>query len=167
MCQSITTLRIAPAIIAMLLATMPLQAQKAKQSAEADRISSVIEQQKFTFLANWITDYQGNRRQLTPPYTLTVTSDSIECHLPYQGRLYSTPRPEDVLLMSILFTSKKYHLENTQKRTGWDIKITPEDTRNVQALYLSVASKGAASLSIRSADRDQVSYEGHIEPLHD
>jgi hypothetical protein len=144
--------------VVLVLATVPMQGQETSTS-------TVIKQQKFVFLANWIIDYQGNRRQLTPPYTLTVTSDSVVCDLPYQGRLYSTPTPADLRLMSIQFTSKKYrYTVKSGKKSGWDITIAPGDARNVQTLYLNVARKGTASLSIRLADRDQVSYDGQIEP---
>ena len=165
--ELINKLRVLPAILALLLSTISLHAQKPNAAAESDEIGTVIEQQKFVFLASWIIDYQGNRRQLTPPYSLTVTSDSIECHLPYQGRIYSAPPLEDLWLMGIRFTSKKYRMVHSEKRSGWDINITPEDTRNVQELHFAVASKGWTTLFIRSADRDRVSYEGRIEPLTD
>lgn len=161
-------LRLLPAIVVLWLAASNVQAQETKPSTRDSNMSSVIGQQKFVFLANWIIDYQGNRRQLTPPYALTVTSDSIECHLPFQGRLYSAPAPEELQLMSIIFTSKKYgYMVQTGRRSGWDITITPADTRNVRALYFNIANKGWATLSIRSADRDRVSYEGRIEPILD
>lgn len=168
MCHPNIRLRLIPAIFVLWLAAPHVQAREPKPSSPDTNMSTVIAQQNFVFHANWIIDYQGNRRQLTPPYNVFVTSDSIECDLPFQGRLYSTPAPEELRLMSIRFTSKKYrYMVKTGKRSGWDITITPADTRNVQTLYFNVANKGWTTLSIRSADRDQVSYEGQIERIPD
>jgi len=162
MCRINASLRLIPAIVIMVLFACKAQAQKTAQHFP----DSAIAQQNFVFRANWVIDYLGNRRQLTPPYELLVTSDSIDCHLPYQGRMYSLPAPVDLRLMSIRFTSKKFgYMVQPGRRSGWNITIKPADTREVQELFFNVASRGTASLAIRSTNRDRVSYEGNIEPL--
>jgi hypothetical protein len=146
--------------VALLLLTINAQAQAPRDSALAHH--------RFVFLAYWATAYNGERSALTPPYELSVTSDSIGCYLPYAGRMYTTPGPQEQRFMSIAFTSRRFdYTERLIARSGRDITIRPKDVRDVQVLNFSAPRKGWATLTIRSAGRDRMVYEGTIEPIRD
>ena len=149
-------------IVTMVLFAVSSHAQRKSPYS----LDAALAEPSFLFRAAWVIDYIGNRRSLTPPYEVLISSDSIDCHLPYQGRLYSLPAPVDLRLMSIIFTSRKFSYEVQRgKRSAWNLRIRPADTREVQELFFNVSNDGQATLSIRAANRDRVSYEGSIEPL--
>ena len=136
---------------------------KSLSKAAAD---SLIRHKTFIFKAQWAIAYTGSRRQLTPPYELFVTSDSVDCYLPFLGRAFTVPTPEELRFMSIHFISKKFsYAAHHRKRQGWDVAIAPADVRDVRELCFSISRNGWATLTIRSAGRDAVSYEGTIAPV--
>ena len=151
---------------AILVMALCVNADFAKAHTGITPDSAVIHH-RFVFFARWAIAYTGDRKQLTPPYELLVTSDSIDCYLPFMGRMYTVPRPEELQFMSIRFTSKKFSYMETRKRSGWDVTIRPADVRQVQELYFSILGNGSTTLTIRSAGRDPMTYEGTIEPVID
>jgi len=135
---------------------------------EKDRrlLANAIDNHSFVFYAQWVTAYNGARRQLTPPYELLVTSDSVRCFLPFLGRMYTVPTPEELRFMSIDFISKKFSYEQQKKsKPGWDFTIRPSDVRNVRDLHFRISEGGWTTLTIRSPGRDRVSYEGVTESI--
>jgi hypothetical protein len=80
--------------------------------------------------------------------------------------MYRVPTPEELRFMSIRFTSRKFsYTAKRGKRSGWELTIVPADVKDIQELFFSISRKGWAMLTIRSAGRDQISYEGPLEPL--
>ncbi len=152
-----------PAALLLILLTgrcIPGMAQEKNARSLADAIGH----HRFVFYAQWVTDYTGHRRQLTPPYELLVTSDSIRCFLPFAGRMYAVPSAEEQRFMSIDFSSKNFGYEAKQNgKRGWDIRIRPRDVKNAPDLHFSISRQGWTSLTIRSSGRDRVSYEGQTE----
>ncbi|WP_435522435.1 DUF4251 domain-containing protein [Chryseobacterium indoltheticum] len=85
----------------------------------------------------------------------------MEVSLPYFGRAFtSTYGTSD---NSYRFTSKDYAVTKTQSKKGnWVYKIKPNDVKNVSDINIEIFKNGRASTSIRSNDRQPISYDGYI-----
>lgn len=124
-----------------------------------------LQQKRFVFHAEWAKGLRGARRQLIPRYDLLVSPDSVTVYLPYYGRMYTVPTPEELCFMAISFTSHSFDYKLRQSRSRLSLVINPKDQRNVQEMDFSIARSSACTLTIRSAGRDPMFYEGTIESL--
>ena len=127
---------------------------------------NAVRQKRFVFHAEWATSYSGDRYQLSPPYTLLLTEDSVSAYLPYFGRMYTIPTPEELRFMSIQISSKafSYKLE-TGKRGRQNITVDLKDQRDVRSLSFTNTKSCSCTLWVRSTARDLMIYEGTIEEL--
>jgi hypothetical protein len=125
----------------------------------------VLQQKRFVFHAEWATGLRGARRQLIPRYDLVVSPDSVAAYLPYYGRMYTVPTPEELRFMAISFTSLSFDYKLRQSRRRLSLIINPKDQRNVLELDFNFTPSCACTLTIRSAGRDPMFYEGTIESL--
>ena len=94
-------------------------------------------------------------------YVIEIKKDILEVVLPYFGRAFnSTYGSSD---NSYRFTSKDYTITKSQSKKGnWVFKINPNDVKNVSDIYIEIYKNGKALTSIRSNDRQPISYDGYI-----
>ena len=149
-----------------LIAVCVLLCERAGAGNGDSAFRAAVFGKQFVFRAEWAVAFTGERKQLIPPYELTVSPDSISAYLPFFGRLYTAPTPEDLRFMSIHFTSSKFDYKaSPARRGGYHIELAPTDAGDVRRLEFSVERSRAATLTIRSSGRDPMSYEGSMEPL--
>lgn len=98
---------------------------------------------------------------LDPGYTLDFTKEKITLKLPYFGRMYvGTLDPSQ---NGFDFTSTDFNINSsrsTEKKTIW--MITFNDQPNIRQMYLEMYPNGKAYLSVNSADRQAITYDGFI-----
>ncbi|WP_292009614.1 DUF4251 domain-containing protein [Chryseobacterium sp.] len=95
-------------------------------------------------------------------YTIELKKDNLEVVLPYFGRLFN-PSLGNVDKNSYRFTSKDFTVSKSQNKKGnWVIKIKPNDVSNVSDIIMEVFKNGKAFVSMRSSDRQPISYDGYI-----
>ena len=137
--------------------------RKDKKAAKQAAVKNSIDARNYTFTANYVLPQRGGGHQLTSTYDLRVTKDSVIAFLPYFGQAYfgvTYPGGDD----GIKFTSTKfaYKIEE-KKKGGWEITINPTDAKYTKRLILYVSPDGYASLSVISANRDMIMYDGNVE----
>ncbi|MDP4183557.1 MAG: DUF4251 domain-containing protein [Bacteroidota bacterium] len=136
---------------------------KSGSSRQAEKVAAVkkmIEGKRFIFEAQQASPMGGPTINLTSSYNLSVTNDTIEAFLPYFGRAYSAPLNED---SGIKFKSLKFEYTSTLlKKGGWNIKISPLDTRRHYILFLNVSQHGYATLNVQDDMRQSISFNGII-----
>jgi hypothetical protein len=136
---------------------------KDKKTTKVAAIKKNVESKRYTFLANYVLPQRGGGRQLTSEYDLRVTPDSVISFLPYFGRAYFDV-PYGGGDGGIKFTSTKFSYEvKEKKKGGWEITIIPSDVKNLNRLFLSISSDGYASLSVNSANRDFITFDGYLK----
>ncbi|MGO4708513.1 DUF4251 domain-containing protein [Chryseobacterium sp. 2TAF14] len=94
-------------------------------------------------------------------YTIELKEGKMEVILPYFGRIFNPSyRTSD---NSYRFTSKDYTVTKNQSKKGnWVYKIKPNDVKNVSDINIEIFKNGTALTSIRSNDRQPISYNGYI-----
>lgn len=94
-------------------------------------------------------------------YGIEIKKGVMEVTLPYFGRSFNpTYGTTDT---SYRFTSKDYAVTKSQSKKGnWIYKIKPNDVKNVSDINIEIFKNGRALTSIRSNDRQPISYDGYI-----
>lgn len=145
-----------------------------------EELPALLESKKFVFKANTAIPFantdlyealraMGNPGGGTIPlntsiYDLQVRVDSLVAFLPYFGRSYTTVVDWEEL--SIKFTSKKFSYKTAaKKKGGWRIQIGTQDVRDSYRMVLDIQQSGYATLNVRDAYRQPISYYGYIEKL--
>lgn len=149
----------------------------ASQKVDPQIINNLVSSDEFTFHAekanpmNYdvinVVNSIPNATQLRTfqisgeSYGIEIKKGVMEVTLPYFGRAFtSTYGTSD---NSYRFTSKDYAVTKTQSKKGnWVYKIKPNDVKNVSDINIEIFKNGKASTSIRSNDRQPISYDGYV-----
>jgi hypothetical protein len=159
-------MKISIKIITLLLLTTTFAIESRAQNKKAEKVANIkkeISAQQYTFIADYVTPLRGQTRQLNAgDYDLRVTKDSLIAYLPYFGQAYFDV-PYNPTDGGIKFTSTKfdYHLKE-KKKGGWSVQIVPQDTKNIDKIYIDISQDGFASLSVNSNNRDEISFNGYL-----
>ncbi|HEY0896568.1 MAG TPA: DUF4251 domain-containing protein [Sphingobacteriaceae bacterium] len=129
------------------------------------RVKNLVESRNFKFEAQFATPMGGRQIQLTGPYELVVSENSISSHLPYYGIAYRAPIGPDE--SGVKFTSGDFKYTVAPRKSGWNIQIKPNDQQDVRALSLRVTASGVATLQVTSNYRQAISYSGRIVPVNE
>ncbi len=145
------------------LLLLSLFAGSAIKAQEADKttVEKMINDKEFIFHAHSAAPLGGATIQLTSPYDLRISNDTLISHLPYFGRAfvggYGTGES------GIQFTSTSFEYKVKQKRKGgWEIRLTPEDQRDVRLLQLNISESGYGTLQVFSDNRQAISFRGYM-----
>ncbi|KQT22139.1 hypothetical protein ASG31_02000 [Chryseobacterium sp. Leaf404] len=95
-------------------------------------------------------------------YGFGMKKNELVVVLPYFGRTFnpSYGNPDG---NSYRFTSKDFTVEKMQKKKGkWIYQIKPKDVNNVSDIFIEIFKNGKALVSIKSNDRQPISYDGYI-----
>jgi hypothetical protein len=162
-----TLLKISSIFVLMLVIVNANAQQTAKQIKQQQKAASIkhkIDQQTYTFIAEYAQPLRGGQRYLTADYyDLRVKKDSVIAYLPYFGRVYMDV-PYNPTDDGIKFNSTKFDYKITEKKKGgWTITIVLHDIRRTQNLLLDVYTNGSATLHVTSNSRDAITFLGYIK----
>lgn len=155
----------------MLLLIVNADAQQTPKQIKAQQkaasIKHKIDDQKYTFIAQYAQPLRGGQKYLTSDYNLRVRKDSVIAYLPYFGRVYMDV-PYNPTDDGVKFTSTNFNYKITEKKKGgWTITIVLNDVRRTQKLLLDIYTNGSATLQVTSNSRDAITFEGYIKDDYD
>ncbi len=146
--------------LAILLVVVPMFAQRSS-AAKTKQISNLLQQKEFIFRAQTALPMVGGLVQLSPEYELVISTDTLNCQLPYFGRSFTVPT--DVTKLGVDFISTDFGYEaSAGKRGSQQIIITPHDQREIKYMSLDVSSNGYASLNVIFTNRQGIRYNGYV-----
>ncbi len=164
-------------ILSLFVLAVIFQNCSAQSSADSQVVSSLISSEEFTFHAqranpmnydviNTLNSIPNNPStrilQLDGEgYVIELKKGQLEVVLPYFGRAFtSTYGSSD---NSYRFTSKDYTVTKSQSKKGnWVFRIQPNDVKNVSDINIEVYKNGKAFTSVRSNDRQPITYDGYV-----
>lgn len=95
-------------------------------------------------------------------YSIDIRKNKLDVVLPYFGRVFN-PTYGNTDKNSYRFSSKDFAVNTSQNKKGnWIVKIKVNDVSNVDEIIIEVYKNGKAFTSIRSNDRQPISYDGYI-----
>ncbi|MFP7656353.1 DUF4251 domain-containing protein [Chryseobacterium proteolyticum] len=153
------------------------QSCASQNTGDSKTTDSLINSQEFTFHAeranptnydvinimNSMPNSTSTRiLQLNGNYTVELRKNKLEVTLPYFGRLFN-PTYGNTSSNSYRFTSKDYTVNKSQNKKGnWIVRVKPNDVNNVDEIIIEVYKNGKAFTSVRSNDRQPISYDGFV-----
>lgn len=134
--------------------------EKAKQ---AQFLSEQIESFNFEFVATYAYPQNFRPINLSSPYDVKVSSDTVQAYLPYYGRAFSAPMDPSEGGIKFTSTDFKYEIEKGRKAGNWIIKIITADTNRPFELNFNLWDNGIGSLNVQDRDRQSISFQGSVE----
>jgi Domain of unknown function (DUF4251) len=149
-------------ILSFITFSQSTNAQKDnKDEMKKIAFKTMIDSQHFVFEAQSVAPLRGGLRNLTSPYDVTVTKDSLVSYLPFFGRAYNPPYNSTTPALDFTSTNFSYAV-SPHKKSGWDITIKPKDKTDVVQYFFTIYDNGNASLNVTSQSRDAISFSGYI-----
>ena len=156
------------AIVIILLAlagfktTYGQEVNENKNLKRSSQIQDLIDSKNYVFVAQTAIPIGGRAINLTSPYEVRVSGDTVASDLPYFGRAFVAPmNPSEG---GIRFTSTNFNYKvKGRKKGGWDIAILPKDSKDVRQMLLTVSESGYGTLQVVSNNRQQISYNGYVK----
>ncbi|PKF72936.1 DUF4251 domain-containing protein [Chryseobacterium sp. PMSZPI] len=146
-------------------------------SLDPKTVDTLVNSQEFTFNAqranptnydvinimNSMPNATATRMlNLNGDYSIVLSKNNLEVTLPYFGRLFN-PTYGNTDNNSYRFISKDFTINKSQNKKGtWTLRIKPNDVRNVDELNIEVYKTGKAFVSVRSNDRQPITYDGYV-----
>ena len=133
-----------------------------KNESKKLAFKNMIDSQQFVFVAQSVTPLRGRFRNLTSPYDVSISKDTMVSYLPYFGRAYTAPlNPTE---SGLQFTSTNFSYSvSPHKKKGWDVVIKPKDNTDIQQFLFTIYDNGSAYLNVTSISRDPISFNGYIK----
>ena len=131
-------------------------------AAYGQNVTALIESNNFVFQLQSVSPMKGGLLMQNPGYTVTIGKDSVDCNLPYFGRMYNPSygsTDSGLKFLSTQFEVKK----DARKKGGWNINYKFADTKSVSKMLFTIFENGKASISVICKDRETISYSGFIE----
>ncbi|MDF2933961.1 MAG: hypothetical protein K0R36_3292 [Chryseobacterium sp.] len=164
-------------IISVFILILFFQSCSAQNTSDSQTVNTLVSSEEFTFHAeranpmNYdvinVVNSIPNAPQLRTfqisgeNYGIEIKKGLMEVTLPYFGRTFNASYGASDT--SYRFTSKDYTVSKTQSKKGnWIYKIKPNDVKNVSDINIEIYKNGRALTSIRSNDRQPISYDGYI-----
>ncbi|MFV0469431.1 MAG: DUF4251 domain-containing protein [Dysgonomonas sp.] len=140
---------------------------KSSANTATENINSLelVDAQRYSFRATTALPSGYKNIPLSYGYFLTITKDSIVSFLPYFGRAYSAPMPNDK--GGIMFTSTDFKYVATKKSDSRKITVKTNDLSNNAVFYIDISKSGYATLSVQDPNRRQISFYGTVEDINE
>jgi len=149
-------------IVVLIVSACGTKQTAAEKEAIAVGIAQQVEDQDFTFEANYVYPTGYNSMYLSPYYDVKVSKDTVNAYLPYYGRVYVAPsNPQEG---GIKFISKDFDYQVTKgrKADNWLVDIKINDAGRQLLLQFEIWGNGNTRLYVQDFNRQPISFSGRI-----
>lgn len=134
-----------------------------EKAQQAQFLSEQIKSFNFEFVATYAYPQNFRPINLSSPYDVKVSPDTVQAYLPYYGRAFSAPMDPSEGGIKFTSTDFKYEIEKGRKAGNWIIKIITADTNRPFELNFNLWDNGIGSLNVQDRDRQSISFQGSVE----
>ncbi|MDR2385123.1 MAG: DUF4251 domain-containing protein [Tannerella sp.] len=151
-------------ITTLLSACASLQGiSKEEKAARETALKEAINKQEYVVDVNCMIPMKGNSKHLSSSYSLTIKRDEIISYLPYFGEAYNIPYGGGKGLNFKAKINKYNALVDNKGKTIIELETKNEEDHYVY--HIEIFPNGAANISVRSHNRQSISYSGTAEEI--
>jgi hypothetical protein len=130
-----------------------------KEAALKDAISK----REYVIDVNRMVPMKGSSKQLSSSYSVTVKGDELISYLPYFGEAYSIPYGGGKALNFSAKIQKYNSLYDNKGKALIELETRNEEDQYVY--HIEIFPSGSASISVRSNNRQLISFFGTVEKV--
>ena len=135
-----------------------------EMAQEEARIEQLVAQRlgarKYRVNFNFMNPSRGGSRAIDPTYGITVNGTHLVSYLPYFGVAYDLPYGGG---KGLNFESEIDEYSVRERRDRQVIEFTTKNDEDIFLYHLEVFPNGRADLRVRSRNREQIDYQGHLD----
>ena len=139
-----------------------------EMAQEEARIEQLVAQRlsarKYRVNFNFMNPSRGGSRAIDPTYGITVNDKHLISYLPYFGVAYDLPYGGG---KGLNFESEIDEYSVRERRDRQVIEFTTKNDEDIFLYHLEVFPNGRADLRVRSRNREQIDYQGHLDEEFD
>ncbi|MEA5081777.1 MAG: DUF4251 domain-containing protein [Dysgonamonadaceae bacterium] len=160
--KKILKIALALSIVVLIVSACGTKQTAAEKAAIAAGIAQQVEDQNFTFEADYVYPTGYKSMYLSPFYDVKVSKDTVDAYLPYFGRVYVAPT--NPLEGGIQFLSKDFDYKVTKgkKADKWLVDIKINDAGRQLLLQFEIWENGNTRLFVQDFNRQPISFSGRI-----
>lgn len=145
-----------------------LERKKAKAEAIAKITDSLLSARSFVFVAERaVTSFPGHSYvSLSGEYDVMVSADTLVCHLPFYGRVYSASMGQTESPLSFSATGFQYEKIGAAKGKDQALVMIISKANGIQCkISIEVFDTATATLKIQLQNGSSSTFYGYIEPI--
>lgn len=130
------------------------------KNEQAKIVKERVENKHYTIDVNRMIPMNGQSRQLTSSYSLTIKGDTVVSHLPYFGQAYSVPYGGGKGLIfdaPITVYTQSFDEKGTAK-----ISFQTRSEDDVYRFNVQIFSNGSSSIQVTPNNRQSISFYGDL-----
>ena len=135
-----------------------------EMAQEEARIEQLVAQRlgarKYRVNFNFMNPSRGGSRAIDPTYGITINDKHLVSYLPYFGVAYDLPYGGG---KGLNFESEIDEYSVRERRDRQVIEFTTKNDEDIFLYHLEVFPNGRADLRVRSRNREQIDYQGHLD----
>ena len=139
-----------------------------EQAADEARVARLVDErldaQKYRMNVHFMTPARGGSRPVDVTYGITVNGKNLISYLPYFGVAYNLPYGGG---KGLNFESTIDEYYESAKRDRRIVDYTTHNDEDVFIYHMEVFPNGTAYLRVRSRNREQIDFQGEIDPDFD
>ncbi len=138
---------------------------KQRKEQKEQQIKELIDNSRFSFVAQSVLPMSGPKIDLTSYYFLSVDSMMVESWLPFFGRAYHVEYGSTDGGIKFKEKADRVSIQYDEKKKLYHIYLDVTTEKESYKIHISAGIGGSASMGIISNNRQSVSYFGVIEPF--
>ena len=138
----------------------------AREAEQAAKVKAALAERHYKIVVNSMADLSRTDEQRSPQlksnYSLEVRNDSLISFLPHYGNNHILGEAGVGTRGLILYEPISSYQEELTKKGKRHIEISVKKNNDTHIFVIEVSANGNSSISLRSRQRERISYFGYI-----
>jgi len=149
-------------IMALVLVGCASQQERAERQAQTRvAVEQAVTSRQLHIDIHSMSAMRYGSRTVTPDFFLELRGDTLRSYLPYLGQAHTSPTVSSSIGLNFKAPIKNFSERKLKAgKTQWELDVkTQEDAHH---FIIEVFDTGQAFISVRSQNRDPISFDGAV-----
>ena len=148
----------------MLSACVTQQERVEKREQMRGVVAEAVRKQQIHLDVTWMNTLKYGSKSVTSDFFLELKGDTLNSYLPYMGQAYKptlTSQSQGLNFETLAQSVQKSHPKNN----CWLLEINARTDEDNYKYVVEIFETGKATIHVRSANRDPISFDAELTPL--